>query len=507
MSDESVRAALRLDASLVIIEAPAGCGKTYQGAEYVAEMAGGSRSTRVLVLTHTHAACSAFAARVGRGPIPSADIRTIDGFLTELACVYHAGMGLPADVAGWLRLNKNGHAEVAKRVAALLAKHPMVAEAVALRYPVVVCDEHQDSTSDQHAAVLTLLAAGAKVRLFADPMQRIYTSSSASAGAPGWDWDELVRRADAVEELQIPHRWKRDAPELGELVLRWRADLKAGGTLDLSGSLPACVKVIRADSEAAGRLEFRVARADRGPVDAFERLQESLLVLTRYNDAARGFRGFFNRRLPVWEGHGRDALERLVTSVLDAGGDSLRVAHGVVGFLEQVAKGLSKSAFGRAFTEEVRTGCSLRRRGRPFVIQGMAKHLLAEPNHKGVARVLRQAMKLSEAEKGFDDVAFDLIQECRDAIRLEEFDSPDTGLLEIKSRRAHSYPRPPGRAISTIHKAKGLECASTLVMPCDSRCFPDQSEARCLLYVALSRAMRHLALVVPRTTPSPLLTV
>jgi len=42
-------------------------------------------------------------------------------------------------------------------------------------------------------------------------------------------------------------------------------------------------------------------------------------------------------------------------------------------------------------------------------------------------------------------------------------------------------------AISTIHKAKDLECESVIVMPCDARTFPDKHDARCLLYVALSR--------------------
>ena len=34
MSDDSVHAALRSDATLVAVEAPGGCGKTYQGAAY-----------------------------------------------------------------------------------------------------------------------------------------------------------------------------------------------------------------------------------------------------------------------------------------------------------------------------------------------------------------------------------------------------------------------------------------------------------------------------------------
>ena len=65
-------------------------------------------------------------------------------------------------------------------------------------------------------------------------------------------------------------------------------------------------------------------------------------------------------------------------------------------------------------------------------------------------------------------------------------------------------PKPPARAISTIHKAKGLECDSVIVMPCDAKTFPDKADARCLLYVALSRPKRRLALVMSKDNPSPL---
>ena len=62
MSDDSVRAALRSDKRLVVIEAPAGCGKTHQGADYAREIANAGNG-RLLILTHTHAACSVFAER------------------------------------------------------------------------------------------------------------------------------------------------------------------------------------------------------------------------------------------------------------------------------------------------------------------------------------------------------------------------------------------------------------------------------------------------------------
>jgi superfamily I DNA/RNA helicase len=74
-------------------------------------------------------------------------------------------------------------------------------------------------------------------------------------------------------------------------------------------------------------------------------------------------------------------------------------------------------------------------------------------------------------------------------------------------QRTYSRPAPPAKAVSTIHKAKGLECDAVVVMPCDARTFPDSQEACCLLYVALSRAKSRLMLVVSRNAPSPLILI
>jgi len=116
MSDASVRAALRSDERLVVIEAPAGCGKTHQGADYVLDIAGVGQG-RVLILTHTHAACSVFAERTRR--IGSrVEIRTIDGLIGQVAGAYHLGLGLPADTATWARRNKDGYAHLAAMVSA-----------------------------------------------------------------------------------------------------------------------------------------------------------------------------------------------------------------------------------------------------------------------------------------------------------------------------------------------------------------------------------------------------
>ena len=107
MSDASVHTALRSDAPLVLVEAPAGCGKTHQGADYARDVAV-DRSNRLLILTHTHAACSVFAERT-RGSGSRVEIRTIDSLIAHIATAYHLGLGLPADVPTWARRTPDGY--------------------------------------------------------------------------------------------------------------------------------------------------------------------------------------------------------------------------------------------------------------------------------------------------------------------------------------------------------------------------------------------------------------
>ncbi|WP_449423787.1 ATP-binding domain-containing protein [Rhodanobacter lindaniclasticus] len=87
------------------------------------------------------------------------------------------------------------------------------------------------------------------------------------------------------------------------------------------------------------------------------------------------------------------------------------------------------------------------------------------------------------------------------------FSDVEEGFSEIARRRSYSCPSPPQRTLSSIHKAKGLECDHVMVMACDRTQFSSTSYSKCKMYVALSRAKRSLALVVPDTNASPLFKV
>ena len=507
MSDKSVAAALRSKHRLVAIEAPGGCGKTYQAAEYAHDSAAGIAPGRMLILTHTHGACDVIAARTqsAQGRV---EIRTIDSVLGHIASAYHQGLGLPPDAAAWARQKGgDGFQELATKVARLLKDAPSIAWALTQRYPLIVCDEHQDATLEQHGLIQALHDAGASVRIFFDFEQRIFPDRSSkknpgsNAGPPWRDW---LKHADVTEKLGYPHRWMPDSEELGRWILAARETLRDGGQIDLRGKLPAGVRVAFAENHAQAYGRYQTDPKERKPIDAFVQANPKLLILATTNDMARGLRAFFGRRIPIWEGYTRDALDTLIASTRAANGDVQVVGEAMLNFLGKVARGFTPSGDGKILLREISEACVKRRTGKPAALQELARFILDAPDHRGVARALGRLAEQTRAGQILSSVEIDLNRELWEAVKLAEFEDAEAGLAEITQRRTYSRRPPPARAISTVHKAKGLECQSVLVMPCDGAHFTEKADHRRLLYVALSRPTRSLMLVLSRQKPSPL---
>lgn len=118
--------------------------------------------------------------------------------------------------------------------------------------------------------------------------------------------------------------------------------------------------------------------------------------------------------------------------------------------------------------------------------------------------VLKRIAALVKEDPAFSDVVIDYPREFWDAVRLGEYDSPREGAAEVAKKRRWQRTAMPERALSTIHKAKGLEHRSVMVLPIDGTHFRDREKDRCALYVGMSRASKELILVVSRRNPSPL---
>lgn len=505
MSDETVAKLLRSNEPLVIIEASAGCGKTYQGAAYARDVVSSIGSGRLLILTHTHAACAVFAERT-QGAGSRVEIKTIDALIAQIAIAYHKPLGLPRDLSSWAwHDNGQGFDIMATKVAAFLRLRPMVARALAQRYPIVICDEHQDSSVDQHSVVMALRDGGAVLRIFGDPLQRIYgakTDKAARIDRARW---EALKAAGATDKLDFPHRWKDGCPALGEWILSARTSLENGQPIDLTGPLPGSLRILVGNNTAQTRTSYQLSKAHRPPIDKLVRDSDQLMILASQNDLVSALRAFWWRTIPIWEGHTREALAALVNALRTGHGNAEALAEGLVAFVGTVAVGFSKSSHGNRLIDEIRNAAARPTTGKPANIQAIARCLLEDPSHTGAAAALDLIRTYIEAKAaGFDTVKLDLRTEFRDAIRIGQFSSADEAFTEISRKRSYARPSPPKRVLSSIHKAKGLECDNVLLMACDKGQFTTTFYAKCKMYVALSRARNSLTLVIPDNNPSPL---
>ncbi|MDH5822522.1 UvrD-helicase domain-containing protein [Luteimonas sp. RD2P54] len=505
MSDAAVAALLRSDRRLVLIEAAAGCGKTYQGASYAKDAISTIGSGRLLILTHTHAACAVFAERT-KGAGSRVEIKTIDALIMQVATAYHQALGLPADLASWAwRDNGKGFSIIASKVAMFLTAHPMVAKALATRYPVVVCDEHQDSSADQHIVVTALHRNGALLRIFGDPLQRIYggrTAKEAKADQERW---EALKDVAACEVLDSPHRWQTGCPELGAWIQLARQNLQSGQPIDLTGPKPRSLTILFANNTARQRGVYSLSRDVRRPIDRLVDSSDQLMILASQNELISALRAFWFRRIPIWEGHTRNALAGLIGVLKDRDGDAEGIVRGLIEFMSNVAVGFTPSSHGERLLQEVREGCIRRANGKPAHLQAIARLVLENPSSKGVSSAVELIRNLiRDKAPGFAEVKIDHWAEFGDAIRLGLFSDAEEGFAEIARRRSYSRPSPPLRALSSVHKAKGLECDHAMVMACDKAQFSATTYAKCRMYVALSRAKKSLTLVVSDSNPTPL---
>jgi hypothetical protein len=507
VSDESVAALLRSNEPLVVIEAAAGCGKTFQGSAYARDASQTLDQGRLLILTHTHGACGVFAERTS-GLARRVEIRTIDSLIGQVASIYRRALGLPDDLSTWAYQNDGEGFEImAGKVASYLEYHPIVRQALARRYPLVICDEHQDASEAQHRIIMALHVGGARLRIFGDPLQTIFASGNAkSDGAMAvalarW---EAMKVSAAFDELDFPHRWSDGSPDLGRWILEARAELKVGRPISLPGATVHGLNIVQANNIAPARSVYQVGREERRRIDAAT--ANDVMVLASTNERVGALSAFWRRRIPVWEGYTRPALADLVQTARQHQGSAEQMAQAMLTFATSIGIGFSSSSHGSRLLKEVREGCTKSARGKPANIQKLARHLLEAPNHNGVANALDELNRLIEEQaEGFGDIKIVHRSELRDAIRLKAFSCPEEGYAEIARRRSHVLPKPPARALSTIHKAKGLECDNAVLIAGDKDQFGGSCYARCKLYVAISRAKKSLTVVVSPNNCSPLL--
>jgi DNA helicase-2/ATP-dependent DNA helicase PcrA len=503
-AERCAKKALISDEPLVVIEAPAGCGKTHIASNYAAWLVSTKTRKNVLILTHTHAACDVFRMRT-RGVSSSVTISTFDGFITQICTAYHQSLTLPKDVSKWARDTVGGFEELGRAALRLLHTSPGLLQAISFRYPFILCDEHQDSNPYQNGIVLALQSAGSMLRIFGDPMQEIYGKGKIQRTERKNQWGALLASTGASEKLDYPHRWDKGCRELGAWILEARELLSRGQPIDLSRKRPRGLKIVIAENISPKSRGFLLAKSSGRSFREVVKNKDPLMVLASQNELVNGVNAFLGRSIPIWEGHQREALSLLVRRCAEGSGDAASIADAFRLFVQAIGTGFSDSAFAKRLLQEVGEEVMKPSRGKILLIQRIANHIRTTPTHVGIAAALAEFEELRKNNAEFKGVYINHRREFWEAVKLGKFPDPELGFAEITSQRNFGNKSMPNKVISTIHKAKGLESDHVVVTALDSGNFPDTEEKRCLLYVAISRAKQSVTIIASKNAPSPLL--
>lgn len=498
----ALRQLLRSEARRVLIEAPAGCGKTHEAASLAMDAVGQlSVGQKILLLAHTNAAKEEFTRRT-KSAGGRIEVSTIDSMSARILGPYASAFGLPTPLERNIGPRGEGvpFRDLALKTVELFARAPTIARLEGAKFPLIIGDEHQDADANQHSVLMRLAdAGGGRLRLFGDPMQGIFEVGDAVP------WSELKEQVDACGRLDVPKRWRmtRETRLLGEWILEVRAALEGGRPLPLA-TAPESVAVARCDQTRGNAYRQRNPQAIRPHVLQFVQAagQDSLSVLTFPNDAvltiesAAHFLG-----LKVNEGADYEDAYRLLDRAIEADGDPARISHLLLDHIRSSSVGVRQDDHDRLAGMFGPDQIVRPPRGRLSPFSRVFEPIYRDCSLLGLFAACRRVRTVD-----IPDFRLRKVLCLRLLANLSKQDgdaAKDELSAVIAARKALSAK--PTRAASTIHKAKGLEFGRVLIAFCGSSHFPDTELRRRLLYVAISRATNALTLHVPTDSPSPLI--
>lgn len=476
---------------LLAIEAAAGAGKTHLAVAAATEVVANELAPwqRVLFISHTNAAREELVSRAAEagGQVTAV---TFDNFILRTLSPYATLWDLPdplkppvgrnVDVPRWF-------AAARKKAVLLLEKTPALCRALVHRFPVVLADEHQDAAWDQHRVLMLMYRHGARVRVFGDGLQAIMTFSD---DVPGWT--TLTQEMPSVP-LAGTWRWRTNPP-LGSWIAEVRQSLLLGQPVDLRGAPSSVTVANTGPSAAAAHSAVLQSLTGTGPV----------VVLVRSNADAYRLASMSALDLELFEGSNLTAADFFLNAVLEAEGDHHMILEALLRLA--AATGYWTAAGGAA---------GLRRAHESLVGSGkspptastipqerVSATLIENPNVRGALGALRCFIAAAQ-DLGWTLHSPRALAVLRDLPTTGVTDDLHRAVFEAQCRMADAPM--PERCVSTIHKAKGRQFPYAVLAGVGAGDFQAKPFDRSLLYVALSRPVERLALVVDGR-PSPLIT-
>ncbi len=515
--------------STVLVLGGAGTGKTTAAlwaARAAIERGEVGAHQKVLLLTFSRTAVSQIASRA-RGVISgirdAIEVSTFHAFGLRMLQDFGRYAGLGSDVPRIQSEARNkliGPDTTAISYDALVPEAirvigtPAVGALVARRWPLVICDEFQDTNPDQWR-LLEHLSDHARLLLLADPNQMIYTF------VPGV----------GPKRLEVARERAQDVLELQPTSFR-----------DPSGCIPAMAAAIRERRFRAGEVRHAVAEgrlAVRTGVTDDTALAVLKSELSIARQAGHGSVGIF--------GHSNEGIAQLGAALTDSG-----IEHSLVGIPEAQGEALAAlsalSQYGAGLIDDDGVGLALatyltactRGRQPPVLAQGMA---FGRPELPATFRARLEALKRSLTEVaavGFDHLvastcdaweqlgvvggsrpwqlaalrfaasarrvarSTDTLEESVKKLTEQAERDRTSALVGDDFQDAHPV------QIMNFHQTKGREAAQVILLYgsgdylAHHRASEPFTESSRVLYVALTRARERVVVLLP-ADPHPLI--
>lgn len=269
-----------LNNRIVGVIAPAGFGKTEEIVFAVNESAG-----RQLVLTHTRAGVAALKERLKRYNVEKDkyEVSTIASFCLKWCKAYPKH----AELEDGFWNEKVDYQKVYLGIIKVF-ENKWAVDVFMRSYAAIFVDEYQDCVETQHKLFMHLNQY-LPVRIYGDPLQGIFY------------WiknDPLVKWRDfnfpVVEPLQIPWRWEKTNPTLGEVVINIRNELMptlAGNNIRLAiENIPNTIVMIDSKTWNNGNYVYRIK--------GFENIVYLTTIIQKQNSFSQHRGGYFQSDEP-----------------------------------------------------------------------------------------------------------------------------------------------------------------------------------------------------------------
>jgi hypothetical protein len=491
---EECRTILASDVAQVLVEAPAGCGKTYEAVRLGCAVAARLQPyERVLLLTHTNAARNEFDQRSGERPGGSrVRISTLDAFFLEICTPYTTPLDLPASIKSGIDAGTVTFGALAAKALELMRRAPSIAVLIGSRYPFIILDEHQDASASQHDCIIAIAAAsGARLRFFGDSMQAIYEFAGGMVS-----FEDLAKTVDARCELFTPWRW-RENKELGEWILKARAALAICKPLPI-GAAPKSVTIERVGTLADPGYARHYDVALLAIVRRFGNYSNAV-VLARTNAQAEALDKQTAGLFSINEGSDFQMARDFLRDITTLAGRKKQMAERLVKLIVSTSIGFDTARREQVSAALLDDEIVVGRKKQATPILRAAKLIYGDPSVGAACRAVGEIIDQPPLWiKRFTKPQNLALIGC-----LGAHDDGHDVALEAAITHERQLRKKNERTVGTIHKAKGCEYHNVLIWNFSDVDFPISEDAARLAYVAVSRAIESLIIVAPGAAVSP----